>query len=155
MLWHRQILDFFTETRGTMHNRLKSTHLKTFCLKPNYHLHCSAITSGPNVVKLFTFVIYECSQLISVFVLGRPFQLTLMFVGKVKSAPWIGTPKRSSTQVGSSLTHKHQTRYERPAKEKRYSLLEIFVNYVRKRCITLSPRPNVLKFFTSAIYKCL
>ncbi len=43
--------------------------------------------SGPNVIKLFTVVIYECSQKTRVLVSGRPFQHNLMFVGKVGAYP--------------------------------------------------------------------
>ncbi len=44
------------------------------------------------------------------FVSGKPFQPSLMFVGKAKSPTQSGAPERCFTQVGSGLTCKHQTR---------------------------------------------
>ncbi len=41
-----------------------------------------------------------------VFVPWRPFQLSLMFVGKVRSFYKSGAPERCFTQTGSSLNHK-------------------------------------------------
>jgi hypothetical protein len=49
---------------------------------------------GPDAIKLVTPVIYECSQKVKVFVLGRPLQAILMFVGKARSLPQSGTPER-------------------------------------------------------------
>jgi len=57
--------------------------LRQFTMK-NYH----NMGPGLNVIKLFTSVIYEC-------------------VGKARSLPLSGIHFRCSTQVGSSLTHKH------------------------------------------------
>jgi hypothetical protein len=39
-------------------------------------------TPGPNVIKLYTAVIYEFLKFAWVFVLDKPFQPSLMFVGK-------------------------------------------------------------------------
>ena len=50
---------------------------------------------GPNVIKLFTSVIYKFSQYARVFVSGKPFQPSLMFVRKVGAYP-SGVSKRSS-----------------------------------------------------------
>ncbi len=41
--------------------------------------------TGPKVIKLFLSTIYECPFKARVFVLDRPFQLSLMFVGKARS----------------------------------------------------------------------
>jgi hypothetical protein len=51
---------------------------------------------GPNVIKLFMSVIYECSQKARVFVPGKPFQLSLMFGGKAEAYLSEG-PVRCST----------------------------------------------------------
>jgi hypothetical protein len=40
------------------------------------------LTPGAIVIKLFTVVSYDFSQLATMFVLGKPFQLSLVFVGK-------------------------------------------------------------------------
>ncbi len=42
-------------------------------------------TTGTNVIKLFTAVIYNCSQYASVFIPGRPFQPRLMFSCKARA----------------------------------------------------------------------
>ncbi len=76
--------------------------------------------TGTNVIKLFTSVIYECSQKARLLVPGKP---SLMFVGKAMSA--------------SGLTHKHSTRLVRFAREKHSSLLGTFVNYRRKKFFNL------------------
>jgi hypothetical protein len=39
-----------------------------------------------------------------VFVSGKPFQLSIMFVGKARSLPEIAAPERCFTQVGSGFT---------------------------------------------------
>jgi hypothetical protein len=44
-------------------------------------------TTGANVMKLFTSLIYELLYKARVFVPGKPFQLSLLFVNKVKSLP--------------------------------------------------------------------
>ncbi len=44
------------------------------------------------------------------------------------------------TQVGSGLTHKHQTRQERLAKDKPSSLLQKFVNYGRRKFSNIGHR---------------
>jgi hypothetical protein len=41
----------------------------------------------PNVIKLFEVIIYKCSQEAREFALGRPFQLSLMFVSKAGACP--------------------------------------------------------------------
>jgi hypothetical protein len=51
---------------------------------------------GPNVIKLFTSVIYECLSQASVFVLLRPFRASLMFVSKAGAYP-CEAPFRCST----------------------------------------------------------
>jgi hypothetical protein len=50
----------------------------------------------------------------------KPFQHSLIFVGKVRSIPKSWAPERCSIRVGSGLTRKHQTRLERFAKDKNW-----------------------------------
>jgi hypothetical protein len=45
------------------------------------------VQSGANVIKLFTSVSYDFSLYIRAFVPGKPFQPSLMFVGKSRSLP--------------------------------------------------------------------
>jgi hypothetical protein len=53
-----------------------------------------------------------------VHVLGRPFQVSPMLVGKVRSLPYNEAPERYFTRVGTGLTHKHKTWLERTARDK-------------------------------------
>jgi hypothetical protein len=46
-----------------------------------------------NFVKLFTAVSYDFSKYALAFVLGKPFQPSLMFTGKARSLPYSGTPE--------------------------------------------------------------
>jgi hypothetical protein len=69
----------------------------------------SFITLGLGVVeiKLFMPVMYKFSELARVFVPGRPFWLSLMFVSKVR-AYLSETPFSCSTlREAPGLTHKH------------------------------------------------
>jgi hypothetical protein len=63
-------------------------------------------TSGPNVIKLFTVVIFEICKKIDFFVHGNPFQSSLMFVGNARCLPLSGAPERCFAWVGSSFTWK-------------------------------------------------
>ncbi len=45
------------------------------------------LTPGPNFIKLFTAVSYEFSQLARVFAPGKPFQLSLLFLGEARNLP--------------------------------------------------------------------
>ncbi len=66
------------------------------------------------------------------FVLGRPFQSSLMFVDKARSLP-----KQCFNLVGSGLTHKHKTRLEMFDRDGHSNLLQIYVKYGRKIFKTL------------------
>ena len=52
--------------------------------------------AGANVIKLFTAVIYKFSYSVRVFVPGKIFQPSLMFVGKAGAYP-VEEPFRCST----------------------------------------------------------
>ncbi len=73
------------------------------------------------------------------FVHGKPFQPSLLFVGKAKSLPYGGAPERFFNRVGSCFTKRHYIRLERLLMDKHSSLLRTFVNYGRKFFITLEP----------------
>ncbi len=53
---------------------------------------------GSNVIKIYTDVNYECLEEARVFVLGKPFQPSLMFVGKAS-----GYYRRAKHLKGASL----------------------------------------------------
>jgi hypothetical protein len=42
-----------------------------------------------------------------VFVHGKPFQPSLLFVGKARSLPYSGAPERFFNRIGSCLTNRH------------------------------------------------
>ncbi len=61
----------------------------------------------PNVIKLFTTIIYECLQQAEMFVVGKTLQSSLSFVSKVR-AYRNETPFRCSTlRQPLALTSKH------------------------------------------------
>ncbi len=62
----------------------------------------------------------------------RPFQPSLMFVGKARILPYSGPPERSFTYVGSGLTPKHWTRLEWLARDKHSSLLRTLRKFEKK-----------------------
>jgi hypothetical protein len=67
-----------------------------------------------------------------------------MFVSKVSSLPYNVAPENSFTWLGSGLAHKHWTRLEKLVRDKRSSVLQKFVTYVRKKFNYRGPRPNEL-----------
>jgi hypothetical protein len=71
-----------------------------------------------------------------VFVPGKPFQLSLMVVGKAGAY----------TDYTFGLPHKHYTRLD-----KHSSLLQKIVNYGQKSFITLVPGPMQLKEFNNLL----
>ncbi len=83
------------------------------------------------------------------FVSGKYFQSSLMFVGKAKSLHASGASEMCFIHLGSSLTFKHQTRLERLAMDKHSSLLRKSVNYGQKSFTTLGPGVDVIKLFSS------
>jgi hypothetical protein len=70
---------------------------------------------------------------------GKPFQPSLMFVGKARSQPKSGAPERYFTRAGSSLACKHYTRLERLATDKCYALFLKFVTYGCKKFYNIGP----------------
>ncbi len=79
-----------------------------------------------------------------VFVLCKPFQPSVMFVGKARSLP-----------QSASLTRKHSTRLERIAIDKHSSLLRKSVNYGRKKFYSTGPCIFQLIFgYFLSLYHC-
>jgi hypothetical protein len=64
---------------------------------------------------------------------GKPFQPSLMYVGKPKSLLYSGAPGRYFTRVGCGLTRNHLIRLERLARDMHSSLLLKVVTYGRKK----------------------
>jgi hypothetical protein len=56
---------------------------------------------GPNVIKLFTDVIYEFSYYARVFVPSNPFQPSLMFADKARAYPSEPPFRYSTNRAGS------------------------------------------------------
>ncbi len=59
-------------------------------------------------------------------------------------------PERDSTEIGSVLSCKHQTRLLKFARDKHSSLLQKFVNYGRKKFYNIGP--GTVKLATAVIY---
>ncbi len=85
------------------------------------------------------------------FVLGKPFQPSLMFIVNSRGLSYSGAPERCFTWVGSGLTCKHVTRLERLARDKHSRLLRKYVNYVRKKFYSTGPGAAIIKLFTAVI----
>jgi hypothetical protein len=79
-----------------------------------------------------------------VFVPDKPFQPSLMFVGKAGEYPSEASFRCSTLGWAPDLAHKHQTRLERLARDKHCSLLQKTVNYGCKKFYRIGPR-GILK----------
>ncbi len=71
------------------------------------------------------------------FVPGKPFQPSLIFVGMARAYPIVGY-LQCITWLGSSLTRRHKIRLERLARDKHFSFLRKFLNYRQKSFVTLA-----------------
>ncbi len=56
------------------------------------------MSPGVDHIKPFTVVIYRFSLLDRLFVPGKPFQPSLMFMGKARGLPYSGAPERCFTR---------------------------------------------------------
>ncbi len=83
------------------------------------------------------------------FAPGKLFQPRLIFIGKAKRLLKSGAPERYFTWVGTSLTCKHLTRLERPARDIHSGLLRKFLNYGRKKFNNTDP------WFQSKLSNCI
>ncbi len=107
----------------------------------NYSSTCE--DSAPMLKKLFTFIIYKCLKQAEVF--DKPFQPSLMLVGKARSLLQSGAPEGCFTQVSSCITCKNQTRLERLAKDKHCSLLQKCINRGHKKFYSTEQTPGLAK----------
>ncbi len=78
------------------------------------------------------------------FVPGRPFQARLIFVSKAGAFPSEALLRCSTLGLSPGLTHKHQTRLEKPPRDNT-NLLLTFANYRRQSFINLCPREVFIK----------
>ncbi len=126
----------------------KGQTLQLICRKKFYKLNSFSINyccqeiewRFPFIGGLYYNTFYGRNlQIFVVFVHGKPFQPSLMFVGEVRSLPQRGSLERCFTRVGSSLTHKRQTRLERFARNKHSSLLQKSVNNSCKMFYSTGP----------------
>ncbi len=83
------------------------------------------------------------------FVPGKPLQPSLLFAGKAKSLPKMGTSFRCSSWVGSSPSHKHKHHKgwrDLPVTNTQHSsLLRTFVNYGRETFHNIGRRSHFFK----------
>ncbi len=75
---------------------------------------------------------------------GKPFQPSVMFVGKARAYPSDVTFSCCTLGWAPGITHKYQTRLERLTRDKCFSLLRKFVHYGRKKFYNIGPRLNSL-----------
>jgi len=75
-----------------------------------------AIQTGTNVISFFTSVIVNVRSKLECLSLAGFSNLILMFAGKVRWHFYSGLPERCFTLVGSSLTRKHYSWQEIPAR---------------------------------------
>ena len=87
--------------------------------------------------KTLTSVILKFSQYARVFGPGKPFQPSLMFVGKASNPPQSGASFRCSAHEGSVLDRKPQSWLVRHARNKHFRFLRTFVKYERIFGITM------------------
>jgi hypothetical protein len=73
-----------------------------------------------------------------VFVPGKPFQPSLIYVGKQGAYPRVEHLK-GATWIGSGLTRNNWIRLERIVRDKHSSLVKKIVNYVRKKFDRFGP----------------
>ncbi len=69
----------------------------------------------------------------------KPFQPSLLFVGKAGSLPLSGASEMGFTWVDSCLTWTHYTILERLLRNKHSSLLQIFGTYSHKKFYNIGP----------------
>ncbi len=118
------------------------------------------IIRHPKVNPIKTFFSRNLRIFVVIFATGKPFQFSLMFMGKARGLPQGRVPERCFTWVGSGLTRKFQTRLERLARDKNSSLLQKSVNYGCKKFYRIGPwlkkvrRKFVSQFFIPAQHKC-
>jgi len=74
---------------------------------------------------------------------GKPFQPSLLSVGKAKSLPKVEHIKRSFARVSSCLIRKNCVILEKLLRDECSSSLQKFVTYSRKRFYKIGPRPLV------------
>jgi hypothetical protein len=81
------------------------------------------------------------------FVPGKLFQPSLMFVGKTGAYPSEAPFRCSTLGYAPGLIHKLQTRLEKLARNKCSSLLRKFVNYGCKKFYNICSGANVINLF--------
>ncbi len=82
------------------------------------------------------------SSLARVFVPGKPFRPSLMFMGKARDVLQTAAPERCFALVGSGLPNKHYTWLEKLATDNSSSLIRKFVTYGRKKFDNIGPWLN-------------
>jgi hypothetical protein len=60
---------------------------------------------GPNIIKLFTFEIYNILAELNCWCLEKLRENSSMFIGEAWSLPKSGVPERGFTRIGSGITH--------------------------------------------------
>jgi hypothetical protein len=78
-----------------------------------------------------------------VFVTNKPFQPSLMFVGKARANPREALKRSSPLEQALVLTNNYLARLEKLAGEKHSSLLRTIVNYESKKMYNIVTRTDL------------
>ncbi len=95
--------------------------------------------------KTFLSVIFGFSLYARAFVPGKPFRPSLMFLGKARACPKEAPCTCCTLWQAPDLTHTHQTRLDKLARDYPSSVLHLFVNEGQKSYKTFAS--NCIKQF--------
>jgi hypothetical protein len=91
------------------HQKLFTIQLRLFEIYSTdrtFHYFSNIVNSRGHIYKTFFFITYEWAEYTIVLVPGKPFQPSLMFVGKAKSLPSSRAHEMCFKQAGVSLIQK-------------------------------------------------
>ncbi len=95
---------------------------------------------GACSIKLFTDVILDfVLWLARMFVIVRPFHLSVIFAGKARSQPLEQSSITGSTRVGSNLVYKYLVGVEVTDSDKHSKLWIYLINYSCKKYYSACP----------------
>ncbi len=109
-----------------------TTHVKLFI---ELSLDSDSTCSGANITKLFTAVIYECSEKARVFLHDGPFQPSLTFASNA-----VAYPQEATFRCLFRVSSWPYLQTLEKAVNKHSSFLRAFVNYSHKKICNIGPR---------------
>jgi hypothetical protein len=91
------------------HQKLFTIQLRLFEIYSTdrtFHYFSNIVNSRYHIYKTFFFITYEWAEYTIMLVPGKPFQPSLIFVGKAMSLPRSGAPEMCLNQAGVSPVEK-------------------------------------------------